>query len=97
MKEIKVVLSNNDEVTLTEPNAGARNKALIKSVEYIEGRQEVNVLKFLTELLPMMVSNHPWGLIPVNVALEKLSTKDYDSLVDELRKLISLDEFVKKN
>lgn len=95
MNEIKVKLSMG-EVTLKEPRAKHRNKAIMESVEFHGGKQEINMMKFLVTLLPYCIGHHPWGMKPVREALDNLSIKDYDALSSNLRKLIGEEEDVKK-
>jgi len=74
------------EVTISEPMADQRNKALIKAE--IEGNGTPVKTVFITELLPHCIKSHPWGVQPVRKALGRLSTSEYDKLTKELGELM---------
>lgn len=92
---------NGGEVTLRKPNAGMKNKALMKaeSVELINGvphtiiRQSV----FMVEMLPLCVQAHPWGTTPIRQALDLLDIDEYETLVSNLQEMLEESRQIKKN
>ena len=89
---MKVQLKNG-EVELRKPNAGQRNRALIKAMH--DGN--TNEVEFITELLPLCVANHPWGISPVRQALEGLDIEEYDKLLLSMKDLLGVSDITKKS
>jgi len=83
-------------IKLQEPKAGTRNKAMIEA----ETGDGIKMTQFLVTVIPEMVIKHPFGAQPVKKALDNLSIKEYDKIVDATRKLIQAvvgDDVTKKS
>lgn len=76
---------------LKKPNAGGRNKALIKAELPTEESKSGTYVKwslFWTELLPHAIQVHPFTPgVRIRDALESLSSVDYDKLLTKLKDL----------
>ena len=89
---MKVQLKNG-EVELRKPNAGQRNRALIKATH----SNETNEIEFIIELLPLCIAGHPWGVSPVRQALEGLEVEEYDKLLLTMKDLLGVKDITKKS
>lgn len=74
-------------IKLQEPRAGVRNDALIDA----ETAQGIKMTKFIVSLIPHMVTDHPFGAQPIETALNNLTIKEYDDIVDAARELVVVD------
>lgn len=83
MEEIQIT---QGVVKLRKPTAGIRNEALMKA----ETPNGIMGIKFLMELLPRCVIEHPFGAKPNAQALDDLSLEDYDKLLNALGKIMEL-------
>lgn len=79
-------------VKLVRPKAGVRNKALMKA----ETGEGIRQTTFMVELIPYCISEHPFGAVPIRQALDNLEIKDYDALIDAMRKLFGDESDVPK-
>ena len=78
---------------LRRPNAGERNKVLIKT----SNKGEVNEFEFMIELLPVCVVSHPLGVSkPLKGAIEELSVEDYDLVMRAFAELNKTSVDIKK-
>lgn len=79
-------------VVLKKPTAGARNKGLI-AAETSEG---VLQARMLIELLPHCITSHPFGTVPIRQALDALTIKEYDKLIEGLTEVMGASLIKKK-
>ena len=82
--ENKTIKLSCGEVTLRKPNAGQRNKALMKA----DTKDGLKTSIMMVELLPACIGTHPWGVVKVSQALDRLSIDDYDLLIDGLKEVM---------
>ena len=94
MEEIVTSIGN---FKLRTPNAGLRNKALLKAMH----GSDMNQYEFLIELLPMCIIEHPFGInSSVKASLEAMTIEDYDMLIKAVSKTVKpkeIDEEAKKS
>ncbi len=81
------------KIILKVPNAGARNKALMKA----ETPEGIKNTVLMIELLPYCISQHPFGTVNLSQALDALSVEEYDKLVIGLAELMSPGALKKKS
>jgi len=81
-------------VKLKKPKAGVRNTAMQKA-ETEEGKIKQSV--FMVAILPLCISEHPWGTTPLSEALENLDIDEYDALVEGLNKFSLTEADTKKS
>ena len=78
MDTVEVAISKGN-VVFKKPNAGLRNKHL----EAAETEKGIRFTKFLMNLLPDCVVEHPFGAgKKIKDELDKLSVEEYDALID---------------
>ena len=73
---------------LKKPNAGARNKALIKA-ETDSGKMKQSI--FFMEILPKCIIRRPENCdkdVPIEQILDSMEMEDYDLLVDGMGEII---------
>jgi len=92
MQEIEIKLKSGP-VTLRKPNAGIRNKAMLKA----DTKDGIKYTLMFIELLPMCVKTHPWGVVPIRESLNKLDCDEYDKLIDGLKSLMDPPKDIEKN
>lgn len=73
------VITKRGKISLRKPTAGERNKALM-AAETKDG--EILRMKFIVELIPKIVVEHPFGAEPLVKALDGLDPEDYDLLIE---------------
>lgn len=96
MKEVNVKTSIG-EFTLKKPNAGAMNKA---TMEADMGGGVIKFTKWMYELIPLMITKHPFGIIPLENQAETLKKKlddmeayeDYNLLTTAARGLVKFEK-----
>lgn len=90
---MKVTIKDG-EIELRIPTAKQRNDALIRATK----GGEINQTLFLTELLPLCVKSHPWGLIEGGIKrkIESLPYTEYDKIAGLFKEIVKPEEDLPK-
>ena len=81
----EIVTLEKGEVEITEPSGGNRNAALIAADT---GTENPKRSIFMTTLLPLCITKHPFGNVKIEHAVNSLHYKEYDLLMAALNKLV---------
>ena len=77
--------TKSGKFVMRRPTAGDRNRAAISASE----GDQVNQIKFLTELLPRCIVTHPFSAaLPLKISLERMDFKEYDELMEALKDML---------
>ena len=89
----EIVTLEKGDVEISEPMGGKRNEALIAADT---GGKSPKRSVFMTTLLPLCITKHPFGNVKIDQALDSLHYKEYDLLMAALNKLVNDTELNQK-
>lgn len=89
---MSTLVIKSGEIVLRKPTAGQRNKAAVVA----DTKEGFKYSVFLTELLPLCIAQHPFGITPIRQALDNLEFDEYDKIVEALQKLLDNGDAEKK-